>query len=59
MLGILLKGRANLNNIFEIKVSQLYKAVPRVVTYKTDDTLQNDVFLSFDSYECTPDLQHD
>ncbi len=59
MLAILLIGRANLNNSFEIKVSQLYNAVPWQVTYKTDDILQNGVFLSFDSNQCTQYLQND
>ncbi len=45
MLAILLIGRANLNNSCEINASQLYNAVPRQVTYKTDNKLQNGVFI--------------
>ncbi len=44
MLTISLIGRVNLNNSFEIKVSQVYNAAPWQVTYKTDDILQNGVF---------------
>ncbi len=44
MLAISLIGRVNLNNSFEINVSQLYNAVPWLVTYKIDDIFQSGVF---------------
>ncbi len=44
MLAISLIGRVNLNNSFEINVSQLYKAVPWLVTNKIDAIFQSGVF---------------
>ncbi len=49
MLAISLIGLVNLNNSFEIKVSQLYNAVPWLVTYKIDDIFRSGIFLSFNS----------
>ncbi len=44
MLAISLIDRVNLNNSFEIKISQLYNAGLWLVTYKIDDIFQSGVF---------------